>query len=39
MDLDDLYDESLNQKKKTLEDDLDGWESPEFKPKSKQIKV
>lgn len=40
MDLDDLYDESLNQKKKkVLDDDFDGWESPELKPVSKQIKI
>ena len=39
MDLDDLYDESLNPKKKALDDDLDGWESPELKPQSKHIKV
>jgi len=39
MNLDDLYDESLNPKKKGLNDDLDGWESPELKPLTKHIKV
>lgn len=39
MNLDELYDESLNPKKKDIDNDFDDWESPKIKPHTKHINV